>query len=51
MTEIVARGNFISTCAGVGEDGEELLRLASVLEMIVQVNGGRQRTLVLASVE
>ena len=33
------------------EDGEELLILTSVQEMIVRVSGGRPHNLVLASVE
>ena len=42
-------GDFISTHAGVG--GGWLLILTSVQKMIVLVSGGRQRNLVLASVE
>ena len=51
MTAITANGDFISTCAGVEEDGEELLILTSVQEMIVRVSGGRPYILMLASVE
>ena len=45
MTAITT--SFISTCAGVG--GE--LLILTLVKMIVQVSGGRQHTLVLASVE
>ena len=44
-----------SSCEGIvlvwEEDGEELLILTSVQEMIVRVSGGRPHTLMLASVE
>ena len=51
MSTIQGNCDFISTCAGMGGDGEELLILTSVQEMIVQVSGGRPHNLVLASVE
>ena len=47
----IANGDFITTCVVWEEDGEELLILTSVQEMIVRVSGGRPHTLMLASVE
>ena len=48
ISTIQCSSDFISTCAGAGE---ELLILTSVQEMIVRVSGGRPHNLVLASVE